>query len=1131
MIKTTPCLICLLVLALATQAHGQQGLQVLPSNDTQRHPDEPPSPEILASLTNHCQALAASRDGKLVILGERHQTLRVVNSHDFSTYRQLVGHDEPGWQWACFSADQRYIMTIGWDGKSPMNARDTQEMSAVEATVYSAFAWRGPNLLRRWDLTTGELVDQKSLERSSIFCLAHSPTAAEFSFLAITQTSDGQTEASVHRFDSNTFQSTARHVLPRDFWTRGSLTPSSLQYSTDGERVVVHGEEYRVVISCRTGQIEDQTRLIPDGLHGSRLVAVSGTEVWRGRMEMTPPSYGWRLTLDGYDLKSKTRIRSYAIDLGRDVQTTNAFSSYGVYALQVKPDQLLLSVERSKGWQSFVVDRSSGRITSSRFPLRYDLALPDGNVVSGGVLCSSEGRALATVNDRTAGVEAPVETSIVRPAEMGWPIRASADGRYILYENDASFTVWNVEQKAVSRTYPRSANALPFDPGRAASALIRSQADYDTVHQKFLVATPLQTTWSRQEFGRNLGKATMAGGDTLDSAIVLRKVNNATIQLESLRYSGYRWAFQFLDPERSDPEDVPLDVAGPAVSLTYQNSKFSCVYIAPDRRTFRLVTLAHDAEPVQQDIFQGNGGSLLRYLTLMRLEHPSLFGAIPLGAFRPTLAISTVTDKEVELVARDSFALRVPCIIRRSLVDKELQIVELKAGENLVLSQQGASDMLNLGVSSLSESTRQVAVIRMGIEEPYGLLGAPSSAIGRGTSQSPIVDVYDADSGRRLRSFRVPDTLMRRVDATHPGGQAKGVTFTPITCHFADDDQRLCLSVLGSPLIHAAFDIKTGGMTELIASSSAWELLPNKQTMVDGQRVHDLTRAGQSISLTDYHPETMQAVPQVQAETPLAASAEQSGSEQSVRYEPCLWYLGIGVDTYTSESIPNLKFCERDARAIDQQLAKTGTNQGVKYVPSLLLDGQATVTRVEEALQSLERTVATQDTIVITFSGHGVRGQRGLYLLTREASLTGLHGSAVNWETLAAAIERLKAKRILVFLDTCHAGAFSESNLEIQTQFRERLSAKSGVLVLASSQGQELSEEVAQHDHGAFSLAVLEALKGLADRDDDGRLKLGELTRYVQTRVAALTNDRQHPTAVVRQISDDDLIFDWGIAP
>jgi len=99
-----------------------------------------------------------------------------------------------------------------------------------------------------------------------------------------------------------------------------------------------------------------------------------------------------------------------------------------------------------------------------------------------------------------------------------------------------------------------------------------------------------------------------------------------------------------------------------------------------------------------------------------------------------------------------------------------------------------------------------------------------------------------------------------------------------------------------------------------------------------------------------------------------------------------------------------------------------------------------------------------------------------------------------------------------VLLDTCHAAsALGEYGVSNQA-LGEVLADRAGIMVLASSSSAEYSFESKEWGHGAYTKALLEALHGRAGQ----RLSPGVLEDFVGSRVAELTQGRQHPYVPIR---------------
>ena len=68
-------------------------------------------------------------------------------------------------------------------------------------------------------------------------------------------------------------------------------------------------------------------------------------------------------------------------------------------------------------------------------------------------------------------------------------------------------------------------------------------------------------------------------------------------------------------------------------------------------------------------------------------------------------------------------------------------------------------------------------------------------------------------------------------------------------------------------------------------------------------------------------------------------------------------------------------------------------------------------------------------------------------------------------------------------------------------------------MVFTSSTGRQFSQERDEWKNGAFTKALVEALRGGADYQHDKRITIGELEVYLSHRVQELTNGEQSPTS------------------
>ncbi|MDP6546429.1 MAG: hypothetical protein QGH60_20815 [Phycisphaerae bacterium] len=74
--------------------------------------------------------------------------------------------------------------------------------------------------------------------------------------------------------------------------------------------------------------------------------------------------------------------------------------------------------------------------------------------------------------------------------------------------------------------------------------------------------------------------------------------------------------------------------------------------------------------------------------------------------------------------------------------------------------------------------------------------------------------------------------------------------------------------------------------------------------------------------------------------------------------------------------------------------------------------------------------------------------------------------------------------------------------------------ARPGRVIFTSCEGYEVSCEAKKWGggHGVFTWALLDGLKGKADKDNSGIVTLGEMLDYVDITVRRETANEQHPT-------------------
>jgi uncharacterized caspase-like protein len=240
----------------------------------------------------------------------------------------------------------------------------------------------------------------------------------------------------------------------------------------------------------------------------------------------------------------------------------------------------------------------------------------------------------------------------------------------------------------------------------------------------------------------------------------------------------------------------------------------------------------------------------------------------------------------------------------------------------------------------------------------------------------------------------------------------------------------------------------------------------------------------------------------------------------------------IGISDYgESARHLDLDFAAQDACDIADAL--TRSQKGLLYEDvhaSVLVDGQATKQSIFEELSAMAISMEKgggDDLGVFLFSGHGTMfGDNKFYLLPHgvdtesEAAIRATSLPATEFREEIAAVARHGS--MIVLLDACRSGgALSPADQSL----RAMMDAPS-VTVLTSSSAGETSIERPEWQNGAFTEALLEALRR-ADYDKNTLISITDISRYLAKRVPELTGDGQHPELEFRG-HDAPILAHWG---
>ena len=1122
-------------------------------------------------------ALARSADGRYAVVGEDERTFRVVRLSDLTTVRRLPGHGQEGWQSAAFSADGRWLYTVGWDGKIPAAATTPEAMAAASAKIHSTvngqplaelLGSNRPKLARsaesrilRWDLSSGESVGQLGPEDWAVLEVVGSPDGREAAYLAVFDPDYLQREVVVVRFDTATGRELARIPMPAKFWEGGTWTLSpSLDYSPRGDRLIVRSNE-RLIVCGLDGSVRWSVSVPRERLNYRCPTEVAmagggaGEEVWRPRFLPGRDIDGlvWenpQFALDRHDLVTGTRLPEFVVPLRRMREPSRGAKDHrdGV-RLVIAGGTAYLSIHdlETGRWSTLAIDRRTGRASAERANLRYDLVLPAGAFLAGLAEVDADGDVLRTVDATGSGSAASSDSEIVDSGDAGRPVSASPDGRFALLESADRFTLWSLTAGKASARLDRPDDARSLDatgrPGLNASSRVAWSDD----GRALLIATPLATTWNLDGLLGLIGETYWInlpgqGRFPIFNRGRLTGADPAAIQAAGATFGGSRWSFRLWDVADGTARELPLSFTGPAVDVTAVEDGWAVAGIDADHETVRLIRLGRDGGEVDaSEVARPEADEASR----LRVGFPSVETVKSPGYERDstdaialiesfyrqsTVQIRRTAGGGAEILVRDPLSYAAGLLLRTDLLGNVVRRAELESLKAPSLPPAAAVKLLiplTMEVAAPAQSGSDVVSLGGGSD----LLDRVTTSVADRASEATWeFHVHDPVAGRCVRT--APDLEGAATRDTAPAGAPSTM---PVGLSVSPDGRRVCLTVaafkatpgIARPYSHRVFDLYPRRLLRVVRSTSPLLFLPDGRHALVGERVLDLEGdpAAAPIALADFRAEPAPAA--IVASNVVPADREPNAAG------PWLWYLGVGVDQYADPAVPDLRFAAADARLIERRLKTVGETAGFgRIVSTVLTDADAAVRSVEQSLRDLEELSEGDDTVVISFAGHGLRRQRGLYLVTADGDPNAPQGTTVNWETVADAILKMPAGRVVVLVDACHAGAFAGSNLPIQESLRRRLGGRPGLLVVASSRGEELSRETAELRQGAFTVAVAEAVAGRRDdggpqpdANGDGTVSAGEFSAYVASRTARLTDNRQHPVTVVATLAENEPLF------
>lgn len=234
-----------------------------------------------------------------------------------------------------------------------------------------------------------------------------------------------------------------------------------------------------------------------------------------------------------------------------------------------------------------------------------------------------------------------------------------------------------------------------------------------------------------------------------------------------------------------------------------------------------------------------------------------------------------------------------------------------------------------------------------------------------------------------------------------------------------------------------------------------------------------------------------------------------------IRNPPRLFVLAVGVSDY-GEDRWDLRYAAADAEAMGDLFGQQRGRLYEDVFTSVLTDEQATRAGIITELTQFVNRARRNDVVIVFLAGHGVTSNGLYYFVPHDASVDQPAIRGISRDELRTQLAyNMDATKSVVMLDTCQSGFLPgrRGTGPDMTRVIEELARAEGIVFLSASRGNQAALEQPEWGHGAFTLAVREALeqRRVDDWNDDGVVHIGELYDYVADRVFDITGGEQKP--------------------
>jgi len=244
--------------------------------------------------------------------------------------------------------------------------------------------------------------------------------------------------------------------------------------------------------------------------------------------------------------------------------------------------------------------------------------------------------------------------------------------------------------------------------------------------------------------------------------------------------------------------------------------------------------------------------------------------------------------------------------------------------------------------------------------------------------------------------------------------------------------------------------------------------------------------------------------------------------------------LIIGLDDY--KTMPNAPWAESDASTF-YDYAHNVLGIPTERIRLITGEDSSRIGIWKLLTQWLpSQVVKNKSNIYVYFAGHGLASEDGkeVYLMPYDADTSMLEWTALLRKDVINGLDKLKARSVTLFMDTCYSGAAKGGQQTLVASRGLRIVKKdtladlpSNFTLFSAAANDETAISHPTQKNGLFSYWMMRGLGGEADSNNDSKLTNGELHAFISDKVqktAISKGHNQHPQLVGDK---DKVIASW----